>query len=82
MNKPARVSKAGNKYLRGSLYMPALVAIRHEPNVRAFYEKLVAEGKKPMQANVAVTRKLLHSIYGMLRTHNDFDGEKFFALAA
>ncbi len=82
VNKPARVSKAGNKYLRGALYMPALVAIQHEPNVRAFYEKLVAGGKKPMQANVAVMRKLLHSIYGMLRTHEDFDGEKFFAMAA
>jgi transposase len=82
VHKPARVSKAGNKYLRAALYMPALVAIQHEPNVRAFYEKLVAGSKKPMQANVAVMRKLLHSIYGMLRTHQDFDGEKFFAMAA
>ena len=82
VNKPARVSKAGNKYLRAALYMPALVAIQHEPNVRAFYEKLIAGGKKPMQANVAVMRKLLHSIYGMLHTHADFDGEKFFAMAA
>jgi transposase len=82
VHKPSRVSKAGNKYLRAALYMPALVAIQHEPNVRAFYEKLLAGGKKPMQANVAVMRKLLHSIYGMLRTHADFDGEKFFAMAA
>jgi transposase len=82
IHKPARVSKAGNKYLRSALYMPALVAVRHEPNVRAFYEKLLARGKKPLQALVAVMRKLLHAIYGMLRNDRDFDGEKFFAIGA
>jgi len=39
IHRPARVTKAGNKYLRSALYMPALVAIQHEPNVCAFYEK-------------------------------------------
>lgn len=82
IHKPARVSKAGNKYLRSALYMPALVAVRHEPNVRAFYEKLLARGKKPLQAIVAVMRKLLHAIYGMLRNDRDFEGEKFFAMGA
>jgi transposase len=62
--------------------MPALVAVRHEPNVRAFYEKLLARGKKPLQAIVAVMRKLLHAIYGMLRNDRDFEGEKFFAMGA
>jgi transposase len=38
------------------------VAIQHEPNVKAFYNKLVSAGKKPMQAVVAVKRKLLHAI--------------------
>ena len=47
--------------------MPALVAIQHEPNVRAFYRKLIAAGKRPMQAVVAVMRKLLHAIWGMLK---------------
>jgi hypothetical protein len=58
------------------------VAVRHEPNVRAFYEKLIARGKKPLQAIVAVMRKLLHAIYGMLRNDRDFEGEKFFAMGA
>ena len=80
IHRPARVTKAGNKHLRSALYMPALVAIRHEPNVRAFYEKLLARGKKPLQAIVAVMRKLLHAIYGMLRHDRDFEGEKFFAM--
>jgi transposase len=66
-----------NRYLRAALYMPALVAIQHEPNVKAFYNKLVAAGKKPMQAVVAVMRKLLHVIWGMLKHDQDFDGNKF-----
>lgn len=77
-----RISKVGNRHLRRALYMPALVAVQHEPAVRAFYEKLLARGKKPMQANVAVMRKLLHALHGMLAHDQDFDGEKFFSMSA
>jgi len=35
-----------------------------------------------MQANIAVMRKLLHAIHGMLRKDQDFDGEKFFPMRA
>src|SRR5512139_383838 len=78
---PARISKVGNVHLRRALYMPALVAIRYEPQVKAFYEHLRAKGKAPLQALVAVMRKLLHACYGMLRTNTNFDGAKFFAPA-
>ncbi len=82
VKKPTRISKTGNRYIRAALYMPALVAIRCEPNVRAFYEKLIKRGKKPILAIVAVMRKLLHAIYGMLTHDRDFEGEKFFAMAS
>lgn len=78
--KPPRISRVGNRYLRSALYMPALVASRNEPHVKAFYDELIARGKKPKQALVAIMRKLLHSIHGMLRTGTDFDGERFRAL--
>lgn len=80
VHKLPRISKQGNAHLRRALYMPALVATQHEPHVRAFYEQLLADGKKPLQAVVAVMRKLLHAIYGMLKTHTQFDGSKFRAL--
>lgn len=79
--KPARISRVGNRYLRAALFMPALVASRYEPHVKAFYDELIARGKKPKQALVAVMRKLLHSIHGMLASGADFDGEKFRASA-
>lgn len=78
INKPSRISKAGNTHLRSALFMPALVAVQREPNVRAFYDHLLERGKTKMQANVAVMRKLLHAIHGMLKSDTDFQGDKFF----
>jgi len=74
---PVRISKHGNSYLRRALFMPALVAVRHNAAVQRLATELAARGKAPLQVLVAVMRKLLHSIHGMLRTDTDFDGEKF-----
>jgi len=79
VHKPARISKAGNSYLRRALYMPALAGAQFEPRIRAFYEKLLERGKKPLQALVAIMRKLLHALHGMLRHHQPVDGENFHA---
>jgi len=77
VHKAPRISKQGNAHIRRILYMPALVASQREPHVHAFYEQLLAAGKQPLQALVAVMRKLLHAIWGMLKTNTDFDGAKF-----
>jgi transposase len=77
VHKQPRISKHGNAHIRRILYMPALVAIQREPHVRAFYEQLIAAGKQKLQAIVAVMRKLLHAVYGMLKTNSDFDGARF-----
>lgn len=79
-SRQRRVSKQGNKYLRNALFFPALVASRRDPNVKAFYEKLIAAGKKPMQALVAIMRKLLLSIWGMFKYGTQWDGNKFFII--
>ena len=80
MHKKVRISKAGNQHLRRALYMPALVAVRHDPHLRGFYEHLVARGKTKMQALVASMRKLLHAIFGMFKHDQPFDGSKVYAL--
>ncbi|MBZ5631322.1 MAG: IS110 family transposase [Acidobacteriia bacterium] len=74
-HKP-RISKAGNRYLRAALYMPALVAVQHDPSLGAFYQRLVARGKAKLQALVAVMRKLLHAAWGMFRHDQPYDGSK------
>ena len=81
VHRPRAITKAGNKYLRAALYMPALVAIRHQPNVKAFYDPLIAAAKKPLQAITAVMRKLLHAIWGVWKHDQVFDGQKFYKIA-
>ena len=77
-----RISKVGNRHLRRALFLPAMVASQHEPHVKAYYQQLLERGKKPLQALVAVMRKLLHAIYGMFKNERDFDGVKFYAMNA
>lgn len=80
VERPPRISRVGNVRLRRALYMPALVAIRHDAAIGAFYEKLIKKGKKPLVAIVAVMRKLLHAIYGMFKHDADFDSSKFYRM--
>ena len=82
VHKKVRISKAGNKHLRRALYMPALVAVQHQPQVRAFYDHLLARGKTKMQALVATMRKLLHAIYGMFKHDQLFNGQKLYTLTS
>ena len=80
VHKKIRISKAGNAHLRRALYRPALVAIRHQPHLRAFYPHLRAQGKLKRVALVGVMRKLLHAIYGMFKHQKPFDGSKVYSL--
>jgi transposase len=81
--KKPRLSKAGNKYIRQALYMPAIVATQHEPNIKAYYQHLIKDNSvKKLQAVCAVMRKLLHAIHGMLQTQLPFDGTRFYAIPA
>ena len=82
VDKRARISKAGNRYIRQALYMPALSAKDHDPHVKGFFDHLVANGKTKMQGVCAVMRKLLHAIHGMLANNKPFDNSRFYALPA
>lgn len=79
VDKKPRISKTGNKFLRSALFMPALVARHHDPYLRAFADRLQARGKQPLQVLVAVMRKLLVGLYGMLKSQQPYDGRKLFA---
>lgn len=79
VSRPSRISRAGNRLFRKPLYMPALVAIRRQPHTAAFYARLLARNKEPLQAIAAVMRKLLHAVFGMLRHDEPFDGARLFS---
>lgn len=70
---PSPLSKHGHAAIRQALYFPALSAVRHNPAIRALYQRLLARGKPKMVALTAAMRKLLHQIYGVLRSGQVFD---------
>jgi transposase len=78
VHKPSRISRAGNRHLRRALYMPALVAVRRDPHLKAFYETLLSRHKAKLQALIAVARKLLHAIYGIFKSQMPYDGSMLF----
>lgn len=57
----------GRAEVRRVLYMATVAAIRHNPAIRAFYERLRAAGKPPKVALVAAMRKLLTILNAMLK---------------
>jgi transposase len=65
--KGKRFVRAGRVQVRAPLYMACLVAIRHNPALRAFYTRLREAGKPTRLAIVAVMRKLLTILNAMLR---------------
>lgn len=79
VNQKARISKAGNIYIRSALYMPAMSAVRFDPHARAFYEALVARGKTKMQAQVAVMRKYLTGLWACIKSDTPFDSSLLFS---
>lgn len=59
----------GRASVRSALYMAALVATRHNPQIKAFYERLCNKGKQKKVALVACMRKLLIMMNAMIK-HN------------
>ena len=73
VRKKTRLSKQGNAALRKALYFPTVTALRWNPLVKGFYERLVASGKRKMVALGAAMRKLLLIAVGVLRSGKPFD---------
>ena len=63
-----RTVAGGRARVRAVLYMGALVASRHHPVIRSFYQRLLAAGKPKKLALVACMRKLLTILNGMAKS--------------
>jgi transposase len=67
------VSKTGNTSLRAALYMPSMVARRCNPIVIQFADRLLATGMAKKAVLCAISHKLTHLIYGVIRSGKPFD---------
>ena len=68
-HKGRRAIWGGRASVRAVLYMAALVASRHNPVIKAFYQKLLAAGKVKKVALVACMRKLLVILNAMIKNN-------------
>ena len=68
-HRGVRHIKGGRAAVRTALYMAALVGVRHNPVLKAFYQRLLAKGKAPKVALVACMRKLLTILNAMVRSN-------------
>lgn len=62
-----RLTKQGDGRIRAKLYMAAVVATRHNPDIRRQYIRLLKRGKSKMSAIGAAMRKLVHICFGVLK---------------
>ena len=65
-NGPRKIGP-GNMHLKAALYMPAIVAIRHQDWARTLYYSLKDKGRKHQQAIVAIMRRLLLRAFAVMK---------------
>jgi len=68
----AGLTSYGNAALRAALWMPTLTAVRKNPPIKAYYERLLAGGKLPKVALVAAMHKLLRVVYSVAKNRKPF----------
>lgn len=66
------MSKRGSPYLRRALWLAAGIARRFDPELAAFYQRKLAEGKHHNTAQGAVCRRLLNRVYSILKEHRPY----------
>lgn len=68
----AGLTSLGKTHLRAKLWMPVLTAVRTNPWLRAYYQRLIARGKLPKVALIAAMRKLLIAVYSVAKRRQPF----------
>jgi len=76
VRKQPRMSKRGDRSLRATLYMAAVVACRHNRQLSEHYRALLTAGKCKMSALGVLMRRLLHIAFGMLKHNTTYDSTK------
>ncbi len=77
LHKRSKISKRGNTLYRGTLFMPVLVAVRYNPYMKAFYERLKENGKHSNAAHIAVMRKIILITHAMYKNSQPFNAELY-----
>lgn len=69
----ARISKAGSPLLRSHLFMCSFTASKYNPQCKALYDRILAKGKTPKLALIAVCNKLLKQALAVSKNRMPYD---------
>lgn len=67
-----KVSYKSNKRLKSLLHMAALAAVKTDRELKAYYERKVAENKNKMSVLNAIRNKLIHRIFAVLKRNTEY----------
>ena len=65
--------RGGNKNLKKVFYQSAFASLRSSPESRAFYDRKRTEGKRHVQALIALARRRVNVVWAMLRDGTTFE---------
>ena len=68
-----RISKKGNGYIRRALYFPAITLVKHEPQFKQLFDRVLERSAINMKGYVAVQRKALILIYTLFKNNTTYD---------
>jgi transposase len=72
------ISKRGPNYIRRALYIAAVACLKHNPELKALYDRKISQGKKPKQALICVAKKLAHLCLSMLQSGESYNPARVF----
>jgi len=72
------ISKRGPNYIRRALYIAAVACLKHNPELKALYDRKISQGKKPKQALICVAKKLAHLCLSMLQSGESYNPSRVF----
>lgn len=65
LRRNTKLTKRGSPYLRKAAFIAAYIAKRYDPELKAYFEKKIREGKRYKEAVVAIARKILYRVYAV-----------------
>lgn len=68
-----RTTGGGRRDVRTALFLPTLVATKFNPKIKAFYQRLLEQGKPKMVAIIAAMRKLISILNVMIREQESWN---------
>ena len=72
------ISKRGPNYIRRALYISAVACLKHNAELKSFYDVKISQGKKPKQALICVAKKLAHMCLSMLKSGESYTPNRVF----